>query len=87
MFNVENEKCSINVTLKGETQKIPLKYITIGDTKINFNGAMGLESWDAMEAIKAINKAYEVLCTGKDGISKTWSKVALKAEVMLKKQI
>lgn len=84
-FKVENEKCSIDVTLNGETQSIPLTYETVDDNKLIFKGIMDLENWNAMDAVASINKACEALHTGKDGISKTWSEVALQAEVMLQK--
>jgi hypothetical protein len=43
---------------------------------------MNLENWDALAAVSSINKA---LHTGKDGISKTWSEVAVHADVLLNK--
>ena len=85
LFKVENDKSSIDITLNGETQNIPLSYEMDGDTKITFSGIMNLENWNAMDAVASINKACEVLHTGKDGISKTWSEVALQAEVLLQK--
>ena len=85
VFKVENDKSSIDITLNGETQNIPLSYEMDGDTKITFSGIMNLENWNAMDAVASINKACEVLHTGKDGISKTWSEVALQAEVLLQK--
>jgi len=85
IFKVENEKCSIDVTLNGETKSIPLTYETAGDNKLTFKGVMDLQNWNAMDAVASINKACEALHTGKDGISKTWSEVAVQAEVMLQK--
>ena len=86
VFKVENDKSSIDITLNGETQNIPLAYEMNGDNKITFNGVMDLENWNAMDAVASINKACEILHTGKDGVSKTWSEVALKAEVLLEKK-
>ncbi|MGO4919082.1 YceI family protein [Maribacter spongiicola] len=86
VFKVENEKSSIDITLNGETQNIPLSYEMNGNNKITFNGVMDLENWNAMDAVASINKACEVLHTGKDGVSKTWSEVAVKAEVLLAKK-
>jgi hypothetical protein len=40
---------------------------------------MNLENWDAL-AVASI-KTCEALHTGKDGISKTWSEVAVHADV------
>jgi hypothetical protein len=51
----------------------------------SFDGVMNLENWDALAAVASINKACEALHTGKDGISKTWSEVAVHADVLLNK--
>lgn len=86
VVKVEKGMISMDVTLNGETQNIPLEHEMIGDEKIVFNGVMDLENWDAMNAVSSINKACEILHTGNDGISKTWSEVAVKAEVLLQKK-
>lgn len=86
VFNVSSDKqCSIDVTLNGETERIPLTY-TVNDDKFVFDGVMELANWDALGAVASINKACEALHTGTDGISKTWSEVALHAEVLLAKK-
>lgn len=86
VVKVEGDKSSMDVTLNGETQNIPLSYEMDGDNKITFNGVMELENWNALDAVASINKACEILHTGKDGVSKTWSEVAVKAEVLLAKK-
>jgi hypothetical protein len=43
---------------------------------------MNLEDWDGLAAVASINKACEALHTGQDGISKTWSEVAVHADVL-----
>jgi len=47
---------------------------------------MNLENWNALDAVSSINKACEALHTGADGVSKTWSEVAVQANVLLKKE-
>lgn len=87
VFKVEGgNKCSIDVTLNGTTQNIPLEYSTVNDTQFIFDGVMELENWNALDAVASINKACEALHTGKDGVSKTWSEVAVHAEVLLEKK-
>lgn len=86
VVKVVNGTSSMDVTLNGETQNIPLEHEIFGDDKILFNGVMNLENWNAMDAVSSINKACEILHTGNDGISKTWSEVAVKAEVHLQKK-
>jgi len=78
-----NNKCSIDVTLNGETANIPLDYTLNSEKSITFNGTMNLEDWNALEAITSINKACKELHTGEDGISKTWSDVAVQAQVQM----
>ncbi|SIR41682.1 YceI family protein [Maribacter ulvicola] len=85
VFKVEGNKSSIDVTLNGETQNILLTSEMNGEDRITFTGTMDLENWNALDAVASINKACEILHTGKDGISKTWSEVAVKAEVLLAK--
>ncbi|MBU0940230.1 MAG: hypothetical protein KKD36_02220, partial [Bacteroidetes bacterium] len=84
-FKVSGDNsCSIDVTLNGQTANIPLQYTT-SDTRLSFDGIMNLENWDGLAAVASINKACEALHTGKDGISKTWSEVAVHADVLLNK--
>lgn len=72
VFKVSGDsKCSTDVPLNGETKNIPLDYEMDGDDRFAFNGVMNLENWDALDAVSSINKAFEVLHTGKDGVSKT----------------
>ncbi|SHM84668.1 YceI-like domain-containing protein [Cyclobacterium lianum] len=87
VFKVDaNQQCSIDVTLNGQTENIPLEYSVVDDTKFVFDGVMELANWDALDAVASINKACEALHTGSDGISKTWSEVAVHAEVLLAKK-
>ncbi len=80
-----DNKCSIDVTLNGETANIPLDYTMGPGNNITFNGVMDLGNWNALDAIASINKACKDLHTGIDGVSKTWSDVAIQAQVVLKK--
>ena len=77
--------CSIDVTLNGNTENIPLEYAATNDTNLSFDGVMHLEKWDAMEALATLHKACELLHTGADGVSKTWSEVAVHADILLKR--
>jgi len=87
VFKVAGEdKCSIDVTLNGKTANIPLAHEMTGDNRHSFSGVMNLENWDALSAVESINKACEALHTGKDGVSKTWSDVAVHADVLLQKK-
>lgn len=86
VFKVAEDKtCSVDVTLNGNTANIPLEYTSDNDTRFSFDGVMNLEDWDALDAVASLNKACEALHTGMDGVSKTWSDVAVHGEVLLKK--
>ena len=80
-----DNKCSIDVTMNGETSNIPLEYTITAETSITFNGTLNLEDWNALEAVASINKACKELHTGTDGVTKTWSDVAVQAQVLLQK--
>ncbi|MDE3740783.1 YceI family protein [Maribacter polysaccharolyticus] len=80
-----DKKCSIDVTLNGETSNIPLEYTMDTENNITFNGVMELENWKALDAVASIHEACKILHTGPDGVSKTWSEVAVKAQVQFKK--
>lgn len=82
----EDEKCSIDITLNGQTENIPLTIQKNSELSYTFNGVMNLENWNALDAVSSINKACEALHTGADGVSKTWSEVAVQANVLLKKE-
>ncbi|MFZ1806099.1 MAG: hypothetical protein WAU36_02700, partial [Cyclobacteriaceae bacterium] len=86
VFKVAEDKtCSVDVTLNGNTANIPLEYTSDNDTRFSFDGVMNLEDWDALGAVASLNKTCEALHTGMDGVSKTWSDVAVHGEVLLKK--
>ena len=86
VFKTDSDnKCSIDVTMNGETSNIPLEYTITDETSITFNGTLNLEDWNALEAVASINKACKELHTGTDGVTKTWSDVAVQAQVLLTK--
>ena len=86
-FKVTGENtCSIDVNLNGKTTNIPLNYTSNSDTSLSFDGVMNLENWDGLAAVASLNKACAALHTGKDGVSKTWSEVAVHADVLLNKK-
>ncbi len=86
VFKVDDDKkCSIDVTLNGQTGNIPLESEMTSDNTYTFKGVMDLENWDALNAVASLNKACEALHTGTDGVSKTWSEVAVHANVLLQK--
>ncbi len=57
----DDEKCSIDVTLNGKTENVPLEYQKTPDNSYTFEGVMNLEIWDAIASILSLNKACEGL--------------------------
>lgn len=64
------------LTMNGETKDIPFTY-TIADKKFSMNATIDVNDWNAGKALATLNKVCELLHTGADGVSKTWSEVAL----------
>lgn len=74
----------LEITMNGETHKLPLTFTTVGDT-LKFKGVMNLDQWQAIDALNSLNKACFDLHKGPDGVSKTWNDVLIEASVVVKK--
>jgi len=64
------------ITMNGETKDVPFIY-TIKDKVFNMQATIDVNNWNAGKALASLNKVCEVLHTGADGVSKTWSEVDL----------
>lgn len=64
------------ITMNGETKDVPFSYTIVGKT-FNMTATMDVNNWNAGAALASLNKVCEALHTGSDGVSKTWSEVAL----------
>jgi hypothetical protein len=65
-----------DITMNGVTASLPFTY-ELKNKKFVLSATMNLENWNAQEAINSINTVCKALHTGTDGISKTWSEVAI----------
>lgn len=72
----KDDLCTASITMNGVTKEVPLHYFA-GESEIDFTADINLEDWDATGAVESINKVCEQLHKGADGISKTWSEVAI----------
>ncbi|TYP96451.1 YceI-like domain-containing protein [Tenacibaculum adriaticum] len=63
-------------TMNGITQKLPFEYTIDGKT-FTMNTTMDVEKWNGQSAIASLNEACKDLHKGTDGVSKTWSEVAI----------
>lgn len=64
------------ITMNGETKDVPFTY-TITDKVFNMQSVIDVNTWNAGAALAKLNEVCKVLHTGADGVSKTWSEVAL----------
>tara|TARA_B110000967_G_scaffold47675_1_gene48326 strand:- start:10404 stop:11039 length:636 start_codon:yes stop_codon:yes gene_type:complete len=64
------------IKMNGITKEVPFTY-TILDKTFSMTSKMDVTSWKATKALASLNKICELLHTGADGVSKTWSDVSL----------
>lgn len=64
------------ITMNGETKEVSFTY-TIVDKTFNMKAIIDINNWNASAALMSLNKACLDLHKGADGVSKTWSEVAL----------
>lgn len=64
------------IKMNGITEEIAFRY-TITDNVFNMKATMDITKWNASKALATLNSACLDLHKGADGISKTWSEVAL----------
>jgi len=77
---------NINLSMNGVSKEIPIKY-TVEDQMIKLNGTLDIvDDFSAQAAMESINTACLELHKGPDGISKTWTEVAISASAYLKKE-
>ncbi len=67
---------SVDFTMNGVTEKLPFTY-KITDNVFKMNAIMNVDKWNGQEAIAKLNEACKDLHKGDDGVSKTWSEVAI----------
>ncbi len=82
----ENGAGAINLSMNGVSKEIPIEY-TVEDQMVKLNGTLDIiNDFSAQAAMESINTACLELHKGPDGISKTWSEVAISASAYLKKE-
>lgn len=76
-LSIKDETSGIaSITMNGETKDVPFAY-TIKDNNFNMVATIDVNAWNASAALASLNKVCEELHKGADGVSKTWSEVAL----------
>lgn len=64
------------ITMNGQTEDVLFTY-TIVDKTFNMKATIDVNNWNAGKALASLNEVCKILHTGGDGVSKTWSEVAL----------
>ena len=64
------------IKMNGVEKNLPFTY-TIADKSFNMKAIMDVNNWNASAALASLNTACLDLHKGADGVSKTWSEVAL----------
>jgi len=81
LLTVKNDNNGIvALTMNNITFDLPVKIIDDGHS-YSIVGTMNLNNWKAQTAITALNVACKDKHKGADGISKTWSEVAVKVMI------
>ena len=83
MHIIDDANGYADFTMNDIIKKLPFTY-TVEKEKIEIKAVMNTDSWQAQSAIASINNACLELHKGSDGISKTWSDVAIAISVYFK---
>ena len=75
----------LDLTMNGTSTELPYDYSITNDS-IFITATMDVLNWNGQEAMDSLNKACYDLHKGKDGVSKTWSEVDIKASVAVVKK-
>lgn len=64
------------ITMNGLTEKLPFTY-EINEKEFKMSATMDVLNWNAKQSVDSLNKACKDLHKGLDGVTKTWSEVAI----------
>ncbi|MFY0629148.1 MAG: YceI family protein [Flavobacteriaceae bacterium] len=74
---LENDtKGTATITMNGVTKGLPFTY-TIEGKEFKMSATMDILNWNGKAALESINEECKELHKGTDGVSKTWSDVAI----------
>jgi len=80
---VSDSVVNVNLKMNGVSKEFPLSYFISGQM-LSMEGSINVEDWNAQVAIASLHSVCEDKHTGNDGVSKTWSEVAINVESYLK---
>lgn len=82
-FSTASKTFMLNLDFNGKKKEVPMTYEMNGDA-IKATGQIDILDFSGSEALASLNKACLDLHKGKDGVSKTWSEVALQLSGKIK---
>lgn len=80
-INFVEGKTLLNIDLNGVSKVVEVT-ATFENNLLTFDGVINLEDFGAQDAIISLNKVCGDLHKGADGVSKTWSEVAINGSVL-----
>lgn len=81
VINFVEGKTILMISLNGVVKPIEVTS-TFENNRFSLNGNLNLEDFGAQQAIESINNVCADLHKGADGVSKTWSEVAISGSVL-----
>ncbi len=79
-ISLENGKGKVELSMNGISNELQFTY-EVNDETISVNSVLNLDNWKVQPAIESLNKVCNEKHKGADGISKTWSEVAIMVEI------
>ncbi len=74
---IENETAGFaEITMNGITEKLPFTY-EVNGKEFTMSTTMDVVNWNAKNAVDSLNDVCKDLHKGLDGVTKTWSEVAI----------
>jgi len=83
-IHIENDTLArVSLTMNAITKDVDLSYFIDGQM-LSMDGNIDVSTWNALNALASLHKVCEEKHTGDDGVSKTWSDVAIHVASYLK---
>lgn len=79
----DDTKGHASITMNGVTKDLPFTYAIEGK-EFKMSTTMDVLNWNAQAAVDSLNKECKDLHKGADGVSKTWSEVAINISTTFK---
>ncbi len=80
-INFANGKTKLMLSLNGVAKPVEVE-ATFENNVFSVNGILNLDDFNGQQAIESINNVCKDLHKGADGVSKTWSEVAISGSVL-----